>query len=369
MKIKQIDWYQLALPLKSPFKTSYGEIKEKAFDLVVLTDELGTQGYGELVTLATPEYTYESLVSSRLVAQQFLVPLLKKTSLDHPSDVAELFKSIKGNEMAKSSLETAVWDLYARRTNQNLGESFMIEPVHDDVAVGVSIGIIEDMAQLVHTVEGFVTEGYTRVKLKIKPGYDIKMVKTVREHFPDLKLMVDANSAYSLVDCELLKQLDQYQLEMVEQPFADNDFLDHAYLQQQLTTSICLDENIKSLKDVELAHHLHSCRAINLKIPRVGGLTEALKILDYCRKHHLLVWLGGMYESGVGRALNLQFAAQTSLIFPGDLSATDRYFYEDIIEQPFEIDDGKLLRPTAPGIGIELNHDVITRHLIHHQRL
>ncbi|MGX7031553.1 o-succinylbenzoate synthase [Vagococcus zengguangii] len=368
MQIKQIDWYQLALPLKAPFKTSYGELKEKAFDLIVLTDELGTQGYGELVTLATPEYTYESLASSRLIAQQFLVPLLKKTTLSHPSEVYELFSSIKGNEMAKACLETAVWDLYARRTNQNLG-TLMPEALHNEVAVGVSIGIIEDMTQLVQTVANFIAEGYTRVKLKIKPGYDMIPVKTLRQHFPDLKLMVDANSAYSLSDSQHLKQLDAYQLEMIEQPFADNDFLDHATLQQELATTICLDENIKSLKDVELSHQLHSCRAINLKIPRVGGLMEAFKILDYCRKHDLLVWLGGMYESGVGRALNLQFAAQMSLTFPGDISASDRYFYEDVITQPFKISNGKILRPTAAGSGVQLNHEVITRHLIDHQCL
>ena len=368
MRIKQIDWYQLRLPLKTPFKTSYGVITEKAFDLVILIDESGTQGYGELVTLESPDYTYESLASSRLIAQQFLVPLLKKHTIHHPSDIQSLFNQVKGNEMAKSCLETAVWDLYARQTNQNLGQ-LMIEPVLDNVNVGVSIGIIEDMQKLVQTVQQFVLQGYTRVKLKIKPGYDVLPVKTLRHYFPDLKLMVDANSAYSLTDTETLKQLDDFQLEMIEQPFATDDFLDHTSLQKQLKTSLCLDENIKSLNDVKLAHHLNSCQAINLKIPRVGGLNEALKILDYCGKHDLLVWLGGMYESGVGRALNLQFAAQTSMTFPGDLSASNRYFFEDIIDKPFHMNNGTLQRPTAPGIGVDLNHDVISRHLLFHRVL
>ncbi len=224
------------------------------------------------------------------------------------------------------------------------------------------MGIQTDLAKLLDQITEYVTAGYQRIKLKIRPGYDLKPIDVIRNKFPDIPLMVDANSAYTIKDIPHLLQLDGYDLAMIEQPFAANDFLDHAQLQKELQTDICLDENIRTLKDCELAFSLGSCRSINLKIPRVGGITEAMKIVDFCKEKGLLVWLGGMFESGVGRALNVQFASQKIFTFPGDISASDRYYYEDIITEPFEIQNGELNVPDGLGIGVSLSQETLLKY-------
>lgn len=353
MRLTKIESYCLRLPLVTPFETSYGTLTTKAFDLIIVTDELGNQGYGELLPFEQPDYLEETLATARIILTDHLLPLLTDRLIEHPQEINDWFLPVRGNQMAKASIETAIWDLYAKRQGKSISHYF--KKTRLQLPVGISLGVETDLNKLVTTVEQAVAKGYQRVKLKIKPGYDIEPVKRLRQQFPQLPLMVDANSAYQVADIPHLKKLDAYQLAMIEQPFAVNDLLDHRHLQQQLATPICLDENIRSLKDCQLADHLGSCRSINLKISRVGGLTEALKIVDYCQQQQLMVWLGGMFEAGVGRALNLHFASQEALAFPGDLSASERYFHKDIITSPFSLVDGFMTVPTGLGLGITLD--------------
>ncbi|MEI5994002.1 o-succinylbenzoate synthase [Candidatus Enterococcus mansonii] len=363
MKIHRIDRYCVRLPLRTPFETSYGRLTEKAFDIIIVTDELGNQGFGELVPFEQPDYIEETIDTARIISQKHLIPLLIHTNICHPNDVSALFEVVKGNQMAKSSLETAIWDLYAKRNKKSLKAYF--KETRAQIPVGVSVGIQTDLSKLTDLVNGYIDQGYQRVKLKIRPGYDLEPLEAIRHKFPELPLMVDANSAYTIADIPHLKQLDAYNLAMIEQPFAANDFLEHAQLQREIKTSICLDENIRSLKDCELAFSLGSCRSINLKIPRVGGISEALKIIDFCKEKDLLVWLGGMFESGVGRALNLQFASQNIFTFPGDISASDRYYYEDILTEPIKIQNGEIQVPDGIGIGVTLSEEMLLKYGIY----
>lgn len=359
MKICQIETYHVRLPLRTPFETSYGYLTEKAFDLICVSDEFGNQGIGELVPFEQPDYLEETLETARIILKKHLCPLLKNQRIHHPKEVAILFEGVRGNQMAKASIETAIWDLYAKRNNKSLKAYF--KATRDEIPVGVSLGIQTDLSILRGQISAFLEQGYQRVKLKIRPGADIEPLEMIRTYFPDLVLMVDANSAYTLADLDHLRRLDQYHLAMIEQPFAVNDFVDHAVLQKELQTAICLDENIRSIKDCELALALGSCHCINLKIPRVGGISEALKIVKFCEENDLLVWLGGMFESGIGRALNLQFASQKIFHFPGDLSASDRYYYEDVITMPFELESGKMKVPNGLGIGVILSKERLVK--------
>ena len=359
MNIETIDHYQVCLPLKSPFVTSYGKLEEKVFDLYIVTDEQGNQGVGELVSFEVPDYIEETIQNDRSVIQKYLIPLLKEP-IKHPKEIQERFQVIQGNFMAKSAIETAIWSLYAQRMQQPLAHYFTPSAT-TELAVGVSIGMQSDEASLLSLIDHYVEQGYSRVKLKIKPGQDYEPLAAIRARYPKLLLMADANSAYRESDWEDLLRLDELGLAMIEQPFSQRDFVMHAALQKQLKTAICLDENIRSFEDVETAAALGSCRAINLKIPRVGGITEAMKIIKSCEQHQLTVWLGGMFESGVGRALNLQFASQPIFTFPGDISGSDRYYYEDVVKQPAEVHQGKINVPNRTGLGVELDWDVIER--------
>ena len=360
MNITKIDCYSLRLPLKTPFKTSYGKLTEKACDILVITDDQGNEGYGELTALETPDYIEETLSGAQQVMRQFLIPILVSHTIAHPKEVSQIFTSIKGNYMAKSALETAMWDLYAKQQNCSFKTLFNVSK--EQLEVGVSLGMEPNLTKLVDKVKHYHNQGYTRFKLKIQPGYDIEPLTAIRQAFPKMLLMADANSAYSLNQSEDLIRLDELELSMIEQPFSDRDYVGHAKLQARMTTPICLDETIRSIEDVETAYELGSCQSVNLKIPRVGGITPALEILEFCKKYHLMVWLGGMYESGVGRALNLAFAAQDYFTFPGDLSASDRYFYEDIITSPHVITDGKLPVPNGNGLGVELSKQALEKY-------
>lgn len=254
--------------------------------------------------------------------------------------------------MAKSAIETAIWDLYAKRQGVSLAELF--GGTRELLPVGISLGIEENIEVLLAKVDKAVRAGYQRVKLKIKPGYDLAPLSAIRGAYPELILMADANSAYTLADRDTLVALDSLGLALIEQPFSVTDFVAHAQLQKELKTPLCLDENIRSLDDVKTAVALGSCRSINLKIPRVGGIAEAQAICQYCQTTDLLVWLGGMFESGIGRSLNLQFASQDQFTFPGDISASSRYFMEDIIVEKFELADGTIAVPNGSGLGVTL---------------
>jgi O-succinylbenzoate synthase len=361
MKIVKVEQIACRLPLKQPFVTSYGRLTEKAFDLIILTDQDGTIGIGELVAFEQPDYIEETLTSSRAVIRNFLVPLITGKHISHPEEVWTLFQSIQGNFMAKSAVETAVWDLYSRQKQASLKSFFSTS--REKLAVGVSIGIQETVEQLVAQVTNYVSQGYQRVKVKIKPGFDLVPLSAIRSKFPDLLLMADANGAYE-GHIEKIIALDDLGLVMIEQPLKIRDLIGHQKLQQQLKTPLCLDEDIRTAEDVAVVAALDSCRVINLKIPRVGGISEALRILAACQKYGLEVWLGGMFESGVGRALNLQFASQDIFHLPGDISASDRYFYDDIITEPAVMEAGFLKVPDGLGAGFTLENTKVASYTI-----
>ncbi|HAO6396957.1 TPA: o-succinylbenzoate synthase, partial [Listeria monocytogenes] len=338
------------LPLIAPFKTSYGELNSKDFYIIELVNEEGIRGYGELEAFPLPDYTEETLSTAISIVKQHLLPILAQKEIRTPQEINQMFSWIQGNEMAKAAVELAVWDAFAK--NEKLSLAKMIGAEKDSIAVGVSIGLQPDAETLVRLVSQYMDEGYERVKLKIAPKKDIQFVKAVREKFPNLSLMADANSAYNREDFLLLKELDHFNLEMIEQPFGAKDFVDHAWVQKKLKTRICLDENIRSLDDLKQAHMLGSCQAVNLKLARVGGMSEALKIAKYCSDNNLLVWCGGMLEAGIGRAHNIALAARAEFTFPGDISASNRYFNEDIVSSAFVLNQGKLTVPTGQGIGV-----------------
>lgn len=357
MLIKRAKIFHLKMPLLAPFKTSYGEMDIKHLCIVKLASEDGIEGYGELDAFEFPWYTEETTETAGLIIKDYLLPLLKGVDLQNPNQVNALFKVFRGNEMAKAAVETAVWDMFAQVANQPLA-TFVGGSI-SNIDVGVSIGIQESPTILVSIVRKYVSEGYSRVKLKIKPGFDVEWVKKVRAAFPKLNLMVDANSAYTRADIETLKQLDKYDLAMIEQPFGPTDFVNHAWLQRQIATPICLDENIRSLEDAKQAFELKSAKAINLKIARVGGLAEAIKIAEFCAENNILVWCGGMYEAGIGRAHNIALASRAEFTFPGDISASNRYFHQDIIQNEIIIDNGKIATPANIGIGVTVDQPVL----------
>lgn len=360
MRFQKARLIHAEIPLLKTFKTSYGELKTKDFYIIELMNDAGICGYGELEAFPLPDYTEETLETAILIVKQHLLPNLVQKDFAAPEEVHQIFSWVQGNEMAKAAVELAVWDVFAKAEKKSLAK--MIGATKKSIAVGVSIGIQDSVDSLVQLVEEYQNEGYERVKIKIEPNKDIAFIKAVREKFPKLSLMADANSAYNREDFTLLKELDQFGLEMIEQPFGVKDFVNHAWLQRQLNTRICLDENIRSLEDVQQAHLLGSCRAINLKLARVGGMVEALKITRYCAENDILVWCGGMLEAGIGRAHNVALAARAEFNFPGDISASNRYFHEDIIFPEFTLEQGRLNVPDGYGIGVDLNHNVLQKY-------
>lgn len=353
MMIKRAAIYPVTLPLVRPFQTSYGCINQRELLLLELKDELGNVGYGEVSAFDYPDYTEETIVTVEQVLIKYLLPLLKDVAFSHPEKVRDRFRSIQGNDMAKAAVEMAVWDLYGKRVGQSLHT--LIGGTKETVNVGVSIGIEQDLETLVQQIKEYVSQGYQRVKLKIRPGYDLEPIRAIRHAFPALQLMADANSAYRASDIPLLKKLDAYHLAMIEQPFGARDFVTHSLLQKQMMTTVCLDEAIRSLDDVKTARALDSARAINVKISRVGGLTNALEIVDFCVEHQLLVWCGGMLSSGIGRAADLALSSMDAFTFPGDVSASNRYFLKDIIVTEFVLEQGQMTVPKGNGLGVTLS--------------
>ncbi|KYG90558.1 o-succinylbenzoate synthase [[Bacillus] sp. KCTC 13219] len=362
MKIIEMTIRHLQMELKSPFTTSFGTFTTKNFLLLEAKDEAGTIGWGESVAFDSPWYNEETLKTNWHMLEDFLIPLILNKDIAHPDEVSEIFAPIRKNNMAKSTIEGAVWDIYAQQTKQSLAQA--LGGTRDKIEVGISIGIQNSIEELVELVDGYVKEGYKRIKVKVKPGWDVEVMRTLRETFPHVAIMADANSAYRLEDAELLKQLDEFNLTMIEQPLASDDIIDHAKLQQQLTTPICLDESIHSLEDARKAVELGSTKIINIKIGRVGGLTEAKKIHDYCATAGIPVWCGGMLESGVGRAHNVALTALSNFTLPGDTASSSRYWEKDIIEPEVVAENGYIQVPQTVGIGYEVNRETVDAYTI-----
>lgn len=348
MKLDRVTLHYMALPYLIPFETSFSREYENHFVVVEVESE-GVVGYGECVADVTPLYSEETTAMAFQLLADFLVPYAFGQELNHPADVTDWFRPVRRNKMAIGGLECAIWDLWAKRQNQTLSQA--IGGVRQQVKAGVSVGINEIPTTLRH-IEGYLAEGYHRIKVKIKPGHDVKLIAAIRERFGDVPLMADANSAYTLADVETLKQLDQFNLMMIEQPLGHDDIIDHAQLQPHLKTPICLDESIHSPEDARKAIELGACRIINIKIGRVGGLHEAKRVHDVCQERNVPVWCGGMTESGIGRAHNIAVATLPNFTIPGDISASSRYWREDIIQPAVTMSpNGMISVPAGPGIG------------------
>jgi o-succinylbenzoate synthase len=357
--IREVILHRMVMRLKDPFTTSFGTFQEKEFFIIEMIDDAGNCGFGESVAFTSPWYSEETVETNKHMMETFLIPLLLDTPIHHPDEVSERFQSIRRNNMAKAALEGAVWDLYAKRNQTPLYRA--LGGTRGQIDVGISIGIQPTARDLLHVVDGFVQDGYKRMKIKIKPGYDYEMLKEVRKHFPNTLLMADANSAYTLKDLDLLKKLDELDLMMIEQPLSHDDIIDHAKLQAKISTPICLDESIHSFEDARKAVELGSCKIINIKIGRVGGITESKKIHDYCAEQGIAVWCGGMLEAGIGRAHNIAITTLPQFVMPGDTAGSSRYWDKDIIEPEVIVKDGVITVPDKPGIGYEVDRQALER--------
>lgn len=362
ISIQSVTLHRLKMRLKAPFATSFGSFSEREFLVIEAKDQDGVVGWGESVAFTFPWYNEETVKTNEHVLEDFLIPKLFGTAISHPDEVTTRFAHIRRNNMAKSALEGAVWDLYAKRNKMSLRNA--LGGAKKEIEVGISIGIQPTVKDLLNEVEKYTEEGYKRMKIKIKPGWDVDVMKEVRKHFPNLPLMADANSAYTLADIEHLKKLDELNLTMIEQPLEHDDIIDHAKLQEVIETPVCLDESIHSLEDAKKAIELGSCKIINIKIGRVGGLTESKKIHDYCKEKGIPVWCGGMLESGVGRAHNIALTTLDHFVLPGDTAGSSRYWEKDIITPEVVVKNGIIHVPDKPGIGYDIDRNALEEYTI-----
>jgi len=359
MKIESIVLREIHMQLKSPFETSFGTVQDRRILLAeVIAD--GVSGWGEVTAGETPAYNSETTDTAWHVISDFMAPRLVGKTLARASDFPALMTQIRGHEMAKSGLENALWDVEAQRKGVPLYK--LLGGTLEEIACGVSLGIRENPQSLVKRVEQELRSGYQRIKLKIKPGKDVEYVAAVRKEFPSIRLSVDANSAYSLEDTAHLKKLDQFNLLMMEQPLSWDDIHGHSKLQAQIQTAICLDECIHNTRHALTAIELKACRIINIKLGRVSGHAEARTMQEACRQQNIPVWCGGMLESGVGRTHNIAMSTLPGFSLPGDVSASRRYWNEDIIEPEVEVTPHGTIRvPQTPGLGYQVRRDLVEK--------
>jgi o-succinylbenzoate synthase len=362
MRIKQINLYTISMPLKTPFYTHLQNVSEREAIIVELIDQDGVKGYGEAVAFSSPWYTEETIKTCYHMMVDFLIPMLKKSAIQHPKEAWSLFTPVRRNHMAKASLETALWDLYAKQ--QGVALASLIGGSQSQIPAGAVVGA-SSIKDALKQIERFALEGYKRVKLKIKPENDYEFLSEVRKNFPTIPLLADANSAYTLQDINQLKALDDFHLMMIEQPLGFDDIREHAKLQKELKTPVCLDESIHSLEDVKSAIEQKSCQIINIKISRVGGLKAAKDIYDLCLAHDIKVWVGGMIEFGISKAHNIAFASLPGFSIPGDISSSSRYWEEDVVTPEIKVEKGHIHVPTTPGIGFTLNGKRLEKVLLH----
>lgn len=361
--IQNIRLHPVGLPLVERLRTSASWEPFKSAIIVELQTTEGATGWGECPTKMRPSYAYESMGTALHVISEFFIEKLIGQQITSPTEIPILLKEIRGHPMAHFAVEAAAWDAMAKTNDMPLANLFAahLPDGHipqDRATVGVSIGIQDTIDATLAIIEKRLGEGYGRIKLKIKPGWDIELARAVRAAHPDISLMLDANSAYTLEDAAHLRQLDGLNLLMLEQPLAYNDIYQHSKLQPQLNTPICLDESIYTADDARLAIEIGSCKIINLKPARVGGYTESLALYRFCAENDVPLWIGGLLEIGVGRAANLAFASLPGVTLPSDISATDRYFDPDLTEPPFVLNpDSTINVPDSPGIGVEVQRD------------
>lgn len=356
--IRDVKLYPVAMPLVEPLRTSFGVEPYKGAIVVEVTTNEGVVGWGESPVAPDPGYTGETIGTAHHILKHYMAKLVIGKTVEDPRQVAGMIGSIRYHEHAKHGLESAVWDAFARRNEMRLADLFahyVGQPSTNRAVVGVSIGLQSTNEQLFAIIDKRLAQGYKRIKLKIEPGADVELARAVRGRYPDIMLMLDANSAYTLADADHLATLDEFNLLMIEQPLSYNDIYEHGKLQARIKTRICLDESIKTANDLRLAIQVGAIGILNLKPGRVGGFAESLEIYQVCVQHNLPLWIGGMLETGVGRAANVALASLPGVTLPCDISATDRYFNPDITEPPFVLrPDSTLAVPDGIGIGVEV---------------
>jgi O-succinylbenzoate synthase len=350
VRVRKLTLREIHLRLLSPFETSFGTSELRRILLLEADVDGGIAGWGESTAGENPFYSYETVETAWHILRDYLWPLVRGREIAAASEVWDSFAPVRGHNMAKAALETALWDAEGKQSNLPLAK--LLGGTREEIPCGVSIGIQPTMGGLIAKVEEALAAGYQRIKIKIKPGLDVEPVRALRERFPRVRLMADANSAYRLEDAPLLKRLDAFHLMMIEQPLGWDDIFSHAQLQRQLETPVCLDECIHDVEHARAAIELGACRIINIKLGRVGGHTAARRIHDLCQAKSVPVWCGGMLESGIGRAHNIAMSSLANFSLPGDVSASRRYWDEDIIEPEVEVSSQGTIRvPSAPGIG------------------
>ena len=358
MRLTRIRLRQIRMPLVRPFETSFGRTEERRIVLVEVEDSDGAAGWGEVTCGERPFYNEEWVGAAWLVLRDFAAPRVLGAEVRSAAEVGALTSAVRGHRMALGGLEAACWELEARKAGQPLW--WHIGGERTVIPCGVSIGIQDSVEDLLELVETELDAGYQRIKIKIKPGKDVDVVRSVRARFPSVALMADANSAYSLDDLGRLKALDEFGLTMLEQPLGHDELIDHATVQAAMRTPICLDECIRTAHHAKQAIRLGACRIINIKLGRVGGFAEAIRVHDVCRAEGVPVWCGGMLEAGIGRAHNIALSTLPNFSLPGDVSASKRYWSQDILERPVEVSGrGTIAVPDRPGLGFDLDLDRI----------
>ena len=354
-QIDEIRLRQVKMPLVHFFETSFGRTYERDMVLVEVVSD-GLSGWGEVTAGENPFYNEEWTESAWMIIRDYVAPRVLGHSLETARDVAPRFKHIRGHKMACGGLEVAVWDLEARQKNIPLHQ-LIGGGARKEIPSGVSLGIQDTVDDVLRVIEKELAAGYQRIKMKIKPGRDVEDLREVRKRFPHIKLMADANSAYTLKDADRLQALDELYLMMIEQPLAHDEIIDHVELQAKLQTPICLDECIRSAHHAEQAIRMNACGIINIKLGRVGGFAEAIKVHDVCQQHNIPVWCGGMLESGIGRAHNIALASLPNFVLPGDVSASNRYWKRELLTQPIEATpQGTIVVPEGVGFGFDIDH-------------
>ncbi len=362
MKLNSITLHYVRMPLQTPFATSFGSIDTRDCILIEINAE-GLTGWGECAADYDPGYSCETSGTSWLILQEFILPLLLGQDVIDADDFQKRVVHVKGYQMAKAGVEMALWDLLGQAQEKPLRQ--LLGGLRPQVDVGVSVGIQPTSGALVSTVEDYFKQGYQRVKLKIKPGRDVQDVQAVRRAFPDLRLQVDANAAYTLDTADALLPLDELDLLLIEQPLAEDDLWDHSRLQPKFSTPLCLDESITAPRHARQALEMGACRVVNIKPGRVGGLTQGVLIHDLCQVQHVPVWCGGMLETGIGRAANLALASLPNFSLPGDISATERYYAQDITNEIFTLNSNSTIDvPDSPGLGVTIDRAALIRYRV-----
>ncbi|MFT8728013.1 MAG: o-succinylbenzoate synthase [Liquorilactobacillus ghanensis] len=365
MKLSRLALLPVKLQLKQPFATSHGNTSSRPLTLIEAVAENGLHGYGELEAFAEPTYLAETQLTARWIIQTQIIPRLRGKNLWQPQDFSMLTADIQGNQAAKAAVEMAIWDIFAQQHQLSLAEylgQFISVKPRTEIAVGISLGAQAEFAVQQQIIQQALAAGYQRIKLKLRNATELMQAIKLLQKFPQAKFMLDANSCLSYQQLPQLQKLAALpNLLLVEQPLRTTDLVEHAQLQQKLSLAICLDENILSLDDVKTAVALGSCRAINLKASRVGGFTVALQIIKYCQQQQLKLWCGGMLEGGIGRAASLALASLPVFDYPGDLSASERYYQTDLINERFILKNGQIKLPQQTGLGVSLQAEYIKK--------